>query len=130
VAAESIAVFIHRAEPHRREHAYVAANGIGLAVAVSALRQPRRVRRRNGSLEAFAPLDAALLVAARRVLPRGWLASAHTWLPARHLAAKNLGYRRRNLLPLSTPRIGPALAQRQLTFKATQQKKINYDTKC
>src|SRR6266536_165843 len=49
---------------------------ICLAVAVVALRQPRRVQRRNGShgplglREAFAPLDAALLVAARRVLPR------------------------------------------------------------
>jgi len=47
-----------------------------LAVAVVPLRQPRRVQRRNGShgpfglREAFAPLDAALLVAARRVLPR------------------------------------------------------------
>jgi hypothetical protein len=42
---------------------------------VVALRQPRRVQRRNGSdvplglREAFAPLPAALLVAARRVLP-------------------------------------------------------------
>jgi hypothetical protein len=49
--------------------------GICLAVAVVALRQARRVQR-NGShgplglWEAFAPLDAALLVAARRVLPR------------------------------------------------------------
>src|SRR5437899_7362293 len=49
--------------------------GICLAVAVVALRRPRRVQRRNGShrplglREAFAPLDAALLVAARRVLP-------------------------------------------------------------
>jgi len=44
--------------------------GIWLAVAVVALRQPRRVQRRNrshgplGLREAFAPLDAALLVAA------------------------------------------------------------------
>ena len=51
-------------------------DGICLAVAVVALRQPRRVQRRNSShspldlREAFAPLDAALLVAARRVLPR------------------------------------------------------------
>jgi len=50
--------------------------GIRLAVAVVALRQPRRVQRRNGShgprimRQVFAPLDAALLVAARRVLPR------------------------------------------------------------
>ena len=49
---------------------------ICLAVAIVALRQPRRVQRRNGShgplglRKAFAPLDAALLVAARRVLPR------------------------------------------------------------
>jgi len=40
-------------------------------VAVVALRQPRRVQRRNGShgplglREVFAPLDAALLVAAK-----------------------------------------------------------------
>src|SRR2546430_6229825 len=52
-----------------------AGKSICLAVAVVALRQPRRVQRRNGShgplglREAFAPLDAALLVAARRVLP-------------------------------------------------------------
>src|SRR6266496_4316081 len=50
--------------------------GICLAVAVVALRQPRRVQRRNdsdvplGLRDAFAPLHAALLVAARRVLPR------------------------------------------------------------
>src|SRR6266487_5231010 len=43
---------------------------ICLAVAVVALRQPRRVQRRNGSHRPLAPLDAALLVAARRVLPR------------------------------------------------------------
>ena len=49
---------------------------LSLAVAVVALRQPRRVQRRNAShrplglQESFAPLDAALLVAARRVLPR------------------------------------------------------------
>src|SRR5207247_4283177 len=54
-----------------------------LAVAVVALRQPRRVQRRNGShgplglREAFAPLHAALPVAARRVLPRETGTTAH-----------------------------------------------------
>jgi len=49
---------------------------IRLEVAAVALRQPRRAQRRNGLhrplglQEAFAPPDAALLVAARRVLPR------------------------------------------------------------
>src|SRR5437867_10162793 len=44
----------------------------------------------------------------------GWLATDRRWLPKRHLAAKNPGCRGPNSLPPSTPRIGRALAQRQL----------------
>jgi len=60
----------------------------------------------------------------------GWLATAHKWIPAGHLAARNLAYPSPNWLPLSPRTIACALAQRQLTFNATQQKKTNYDTKC
>ena len=43
-----------------------------------------------------------------------WLATAHRWLLTRHLPAKNLARRSPNSLARSTPRIGRALAQRQL----------------
>jgi len=77
------AFWIPQNRPQARAHLDGATSGprtvpvrICLAVAVVALRQPRRVQRRNGPhgpiglREAFAPLDAALLVAARGVLPR------------------------------------------------------------
>src|SRR5205823_9506787 len=60
----------------------------------------------------------------------GWLATAHKWIPAGHLAAKNLAYPSPNWLLLSPRIVACALAQRQLEFKATQQKKTKYDTKC
>src|SRR5437660_4342291 len=60
----------------------------------------------------------------------GWLATAHEWIPAGHLAARNLAYPSPNWLPLSPRIVACALAQRQLMFNATQQKKTNYDTKC
>ena len=44
----------------------------------------------------------------------GWLATAHGWLPTRHLPTKNLGCRSPNSLPLSTQSVGRALAQRKL----------------
>src|SRR5258708_7063141 len=65
------------------------------SVAVVALRQRRRVQRRNGShgpldlQEAFAPLDAALLVAARRVLPL-WNYFTFTGFSASDLGAGGL----------------------------------------
>ncbi len=46
-----------------------------------------------------------------------WLATDRRWLPKRHLAAKNPGCRGSNSLPPNTPRIGRALAQRQLVEK-------------
>ena len=47
-------------------------------------------------------------------LELGWLATGRRWLPTRQLAAKNPGCCGPNSLLSSTPRIGRALAQRQL----------------
>src|SRR6185369_13808991 len=65
------------ATPKPRDRGVIPQRGCRLGSLSSQwLRRRRRVQRRNGSheplnsREAFAPLDAALLVAARRVLPR------------------------------------------------------------
>jgi chaperonin GroES len=55
--------------------------------------------------------------------PDGWLATAHKWIPAGHLAAKNLALASPNWLPLSARIVARALAQRQLSLNQTNLKK-------
>src|SRR2546427_5365817 len=70
----------------------------------------KRCHHSSGSLQKFSrpPPNGASEV------QLGWLATDRRWLPTHHLAAKNPGCRGPNSLPPNTPRIGRALAQREL----------------